>query len=63
MNRTTAKTQLQVEELERRDAPSTLLITPPHGSAVPAAAFVASQGCTAITLHAAVVTNGVVTCS
>ena len=54
----------RVEELETKDAPSTLTITPPQGSAVPAAATVADQGCTSgITAHANVASSGVVACS
>jgi hypothetical protein len=63
MNASQAKRRLQVEELERRDAPSVLTITPPHGPATPHATTVAAQGCTnGITAHASTASNGVVVC-
>ncbi len=59
-----AKCPLQLEELERRDAPSALVVTPPNGPATPpASASLATQGCAAITAHATTASNGVVACS
>jgi hypothetical protein len=64
MYATQAKVRLQVEELERRDAPSVLTITPPMGPAIPAATTVAAQGCTSgITAHATTPSSGVVACT
>jgi hypothetical protein len=59
------KCRLQLEELERRDAPSTLTISPPglvRTPPTPLTATVASQGCTNGITHAATVTS-VVSCS
>jgi predicted RNA methylase len=64
MNPKIAKCRLQVEELERRDAPSTLTITPPTAHATPVTATVADLGCTnGIMAHAAAASHGVVVCS
>jgi hypothetical protein len=54
----------QLEELERREAPATLTVTP-HAPAVaaPVTATIASQGCDhGITAHAAAASGGVVKC-
>ena len=64
MNAAKARFTLRLEQLEERDAPSTLTITPPNGPATPAAATVADAGCTnGITPHATPSSSNVVACS
>jgi hypothetical protein len=64
MNAAKARFTLRLEQLEERDAPSTLTITPPAGPATPAASTVADSGCTSgITPFATPASSNVVQCS
>ncbi len=64
MNATSANCRLQVEQLEQRDAPATLTITPRSDHATPHTVTIAEQGCThGITAHASAASDGVVKCS
>jgi hypothetical protein len=54
----------QCEEMEEKNAPSTLTVTPPATGVAPITATVADQGCTSgITAHATTASGGVVSCS
>ena len=64
MRSDTFRRSLQLEELERREAPAVLVVTPPTTHATPPPATVAQQGCDhGITPHATAASSGVIKCT